>query len=294
MGKSIPCVLGGMVLPPTFLSRESVSGICAYQTKERNDFPFPSTKIRLRSSVYIVVARLRHLFEKLLVEGTWDILRPNMETSEPNSHSQSLSSHFSPENYKWLAENIESVAQIAKKIKKITEEDENTSSNKKPEMIAQLQVSDSAPHQASDYVAPMNKPPAPSIIGDKLAEIQFVGTEERKKQIMECQELHLGEEEISRLKAEVHKGVLRKAEYEEELRKSSEKLQLSEVEISRLTSELEKLMSVSSKVKHLQAELDLAQYNRWTTPAQKDLAENDHLLLHHWSETKILTFPGNK
>ncbi|KAM7509562.1 hypothetical protein LguiA_020015 [Lonicera macranthoides] len=194
-----------------------------------------------------------------MISGTWDILRPNMETSEPNSHSQSLSSHFSPENYKWLAENIESVAQIAKKIKKIMEEDENTSSNKKPEMIAQLQVSDSAPHQASDYVAPMNKPPAPSIIGDKLAEIQFVGTEERKKQIMECQELHLGEEEISRLKAEVHKGVLRKAEYEEELRKSSEKLQLSEVEISRLTSELEKLMSVSSKVKHLQAELDLAQ-----------------------------------
>ncbi|KAM7525582.1 hypothetical protein LguiA_015484 [Lonicera macranthoides] len=28
------------------LSRESVSGICAYQTKERNNFPFPSTKIR--------------------------------------------------------------------------------------------------------------------------------------------------------------------------------------------------------------------------------------------------------
>ncbi|KAM7500887.1 hypothetical protein LguiA_025301 [Lonicera macranthoides] len=28
------------------LSWESVSGICAYQTKERNDFRFPSTKIR--------------------------------------------------------------------------------------------------------------------------------------------------------------------------------------------------------------------------------------------------------
>ncbi|KAM7507838.1 hypothetical protein LguiA_018291 [Lonicera macranthoides] len=27
-------------------SRESVSGICAYQTKERNNFPFLNTKIR--------------------------------------------------------------------------------------------------------------------------------------------------------------------------------------------------------------------------------------------------------
>ncbi|KAM7530106.1 hypothetical protein LguiB_033516 [Lonicera macranthoides] len=31
--------------PYFLLSWESVSGICAYQTKEMNNFPFPSTKI---------------------------------------------------------------------------------------------------------------------------------------------------------------------------------------------------------------------------------------------------------
>ncbi|KAM7484302.1 hypothetical protein LguiA_000311 [Lonicera macranthoides] len=45
MGKSIPCVLRGMVLPPNFSPLGKVFPKFVL-TKQRKDFPFPSTKIR--------------------------------------------------------------------------------------------------------------------------------------------------------------------------------------------------------------------------------------------------------
>ncbi|KAM7491817.1 hypothetical protein LguiA_034738 [Lonicera macranthoides] len=113
-----------------------------------------------------------------------------MESIKPNSHSQWLSSHFSPENCIWLKENIAGVEQSVKQMLKLIEEDENSSANKsddyqkKPEFIARVeefstmhhllaerynhligdlrknllpQVPESAPHQASVYFTPYQK-----------------------------------------------------------------------------------------------------------------------------------------